>query len=162
MRTPQTPLTHRGINLAICAVAAFIFLVLMIRAEVEDIYEQRFVIAPPLSSVTAETFSFENYNVKRHDELKSVLQKLFPPGTPKADVDHILVVKNGASAAGRRLADATIRVSYAKPAPTFFSTACYGATWIVNVYYDSNQTVSTVALIGPCGRYGGNWPALNL
>jgi hypothetical protein len=133
----------------------------MIRSVVEDIYEQRFVIAPPISSVTAETFSFENYNVKRHDELKSAIEKLFPPGTPKAYVDHILVVNNGASAKERHLAGATIWLSYAKPVPTFFSTACYGATWIVNIYYDSKQTVSTVALLGPCGRYGGNWPALN-
>lgn len=160
MSTPQTPLTHRGINLSICAVAAFIFLVLTIRSEIEDIYEQRFVIAPPLSSVTAETFSFENYNVKRRDELKDAIQKLFPPGTPKTYIDRILVVNNGASVTERHLTDrrnpanSTIWISYAKPVRALVSTACYGERWVVKAYYRLNETLTSLHVEGPCGVYG--------
>jgi len=117
------------------------------------IWDKYVLVPPPIESVTAETFRFEDYASplgKTRQEMQSVLEHLFPDGTPRAVVEHVLVTNNGADVL---VLDHDIKYSW-KPQVLrkmiLEVEGCAVPGWHVAVSYDRHQTVTRISVLWFC------------
>jgi hypothetical protein len=129
--------------------AAVLLVTPLLLSDVETVWEYVFVRPPPLSSITAETFHFENYGPKNGLELYAALKKLFPAGSPKRYVDNILVDKNSSQRRNNVIGNKAT-FTYAKHAPILIAPMCGRQQWIVTVIYDNAERLIDLSVEGPC------------
>ena len=111
-------------------------------------------VPPPLASVTAENFRFENYGTEKALQLNLIsrdaqskalldaLNKLFPVGTDKEAVEKILV--DTAHARAEHVMD---RIRYFHDGAIFPENKCKPG-WVVTVQYNLAGKVKAVGLSG--------------
>lgn len=123
-------------------------------------WQKYFSPKPPLpTEVSAETFSFEQFGSggKAESRLRQSLKLIFPVGTPKADVDKILINRAGAEIFNKNIKykswpDYTF-YTYVHDAPYFLPIECMVRTWGVDIGYDKDMQVQQIEMVGvPCAK----------